>query len=133
MRVLARDRAEPAVRARDRVAAALDGEAHDVLGVEVDRVLGEARPARMLDALVDGEDGQVAGAAEAPGVEHLLDRAQHLRLPVGGGEDAVDEVASGQVEQILRDGLAGVVEERVGVGAEEVGDVRRGGGHRVGG
>jgi hypothetical protein len=56
VRVVARHRPEHAERRGDAVAAAFDGELADVRRVEVDRVRGEARPGRMLDALVDGED-----------------------------------------------------------------------------
>jgi hypothetical protein len=41
----------------------------DVLGVEVLGVGGEGRAGGVLDALVDGQDGDVAGAGEAAGVE----------------------------------------------------------------
>ena len=53
VRPLAADRAEDAERRGERVAAALDRELHEVLGVEVDGVRREARGARVLDALVD--------------------------------------------------------------------------------
>jgi hypothetical protein len=42
----------------------------DVLAVEVLRVLGEGRAGGVLDALVHGQDGDIAGAAEAAGVQH---------------------------------------------------------------
>ena len=81
------------------VAAALDGEAHEVLGVEVGGVRREARARRVLDALVDREDRHVARAGEAPRVHEPLEVAQHVAVAVAVDEDAVDEVGPGQVEQ----------------------------------
>jgi hypothetical protein len=57
--------AEDAEGAGDGVAAALDRELDDLLGVEVVRVRGERRAGRVLDALVDGQDREIAGAREA--------------------------------------------------------------------
>ena len=94
VRVLARDRAQHAEGGRDRVAAAFDGELDDVLRVEVIRVLGEAGAAGVLDALVDRQDRQIAGAAEAAVAEHALEVAEHAVVAVRNGEDAVDEVAA---------------------------------------
>ena len=51
----ARDAPEHAERRRHRVAAALDRELHDVLGIEVHRIGCERRPGRVLDALIDRE------------------------------------------------------------------------------
>ena len=73
MRVPARHGAEHAERRGDGVAPALDRELDDVRGVEVVGVLRERRAGRVLDALVDGQDRQVAGAGEAavadPGID----------------------------------------------------------------
>ena len=70
VRVLPRDDAERAVRRGDGVAAALDRELDDVGRVEVGRVLREARAGRVLDALVDGEDREVARPAESAVIVH---------------------------------------------------------------
>jgi predicted regulator of Ras-like GTPase activity (Roadblock/LC7/MglB family) len=59
----------------------------------------------VLDALIDGEDGDISGAAEAAGVEDVLEIAQDAGGAVGGGEDAVDEIGAGEVEQIALDAL----------------------------
>ena len=40
-------------------------------------------PAGMLDALVDGQDGYVAGAREPAGVEEPLQAAEHARRTIG--------------------------------------------------
>ena len=106
VRVLARHRSEHAERRGHGVAAALDRELHDVLGVEVGRVGRERRAGGVLDALVDRQDRDVAGAAEAAGVEQRLQAPQHARRPIGLGEDAVHEVGAGQVQGVLRDRLA---------------------------
>ena len=65
----------PSVRG-DGVAAALDRELDDVLGIEVARVRGERRAGRVLDALVDRQDRDVAGAGQPAVVEERLQVAQ---------------------------------------------------------
>ena len=45
--------------------------------IEVGGVLGEAGRGRVLDALVDREDGEVARSAQAPVVVHGAEVAQH--------------------------------------------------------
>ena len=120
MRPLAADRAEDAERRGERVAAALDGELDEVLGIEVDRVRREARGARVLDALVDRQDRDVAGAGQAPAVEQPLEVAQDVGRAIGVDEDAVDEVRPRQVQVGLVEGLALVVEQEPGVVAEQL-------------
>ena len=58
---------------RDGVAATLDGEFDDLLTVEVDRVLREARTRGMFDALIDRKDRHVSGPAEPAVVVDRLD------------------------------------------------------------
>ena len=62
VRVLARDRAQNPERGCDCVAAALNGELNDIFAVEIVWILGKARAAGMLDALIDRKDREVAGA-----------------------------------------------------------------------
>jgi hypothetical protein len=63
--VLARDSAEDSKRRRHSIAAPFNGELHDILGVEVDRI-GRERCARgVLDALIDRQDRHIAGAGGA--------------------------------------------------------------------
>ena len=111
----------PKVRG-DGVAAALDGQLDDVLGVEVGGVLGEAGAGGVLDALVDRQDRQVAGAGQAAVAEQPLEVAEHAGVAVAGGEDAVDEIGAGQVQRLLGDRLADVREQAVGLGAEKLAD-----------
>ena len=89
---------EHAERRGHGVAAALDRQLHDVLGVEVGRVRRERRAGRVLDALIDRQDRHVAGAAQPAGVEQRLQAAQHARRAVRQREDAVDEVGTRQVQ-----------------------------------
>ena len=109
--VLARHDAQHAERRGDGVAAALDRQLHDVLGIEVHRVGRERRAGRVLDALVDGQDRDVAGAAQAAVIEQRL-QARSTR--VGRSDDrwsAVDEVGPRQVEALFGNGLAAVLEQ----------------------
>jgi len=80
----------------------------------------------VLDALIDGEDGEIAGAGEAAGVEHLLEVAEDRGGAIGDAEDAVDEVGAGDVEGVAGDELGFVGEEGGGGGSEEVGGGRHG-------
>ena len=120
VRPLAADRAEDAERRRERVAAALDRELDEVLGVEVDGVRREARRARVLDALVDGQDRDVARPGQAAGVDEPLQVAQHGRGTIGVDEDPVDEVRARQVQVVLGDRLALVLEQALGVVSEQL-------------
>ena len=54
-------RSQHAERGGDRVAATLDSKLHDLASVEVLRVGRERGAGRVLDALVDRQDRQVAG------------------------------------------------------------------------
>ena len=105
--------AEHAERRGDRVAAALDRQLHDVLGIEVRRVRRERRAGGMLDALVDRQDRDVAGAARAGRCRTADCRPPSTR---GGRSDAaydaVDEVRTRQVQAVLRDRPALVLQQR---------------------
>jgi hypothetical protein len=124
--VLARHRAQHAERRGDAVAAAFDGQLHDVLRVEEVRVRREGGAGGVLDALVDGQQRQVARAGQAAVVEQRLQVAQHRRLAVGLGDDAVDEVRAGQMQPRRRDAAAFVLEKFVGLVAEQFDDVGHG-------
>src|SRR3990170_2890634 len=77
----------------------------------------------MLDALIDREDGQIAGAGQAPMVVHGSQVAEHLRGAVGLHEYPIDKVGAGQLQALGRDAF-GVVREQVpGVLPEEFGVV----------
>ena len=94
-------RPERAQRGRDGAAVAGERELQQVQRVEVGRVLREARRGGVLDALVDREDGEVSGAAEAAVVEQRAEIAQHGRGAVAVGEDAAQVVGARQ-DQVLR-------------------------------
>ena len=81
----------------------------------------ERRAGRMLDALIDRQDRHVAGAAQA------AVSSSDCRLPSTRGDrsdkrvDAVDEVGTGQVQGVLRNRLA-LVLQQARVVAEDRGD-----------
>ena len=115
----------------DRIAAALDRELDDVLRIEVRRVRGERRPRRVLDALVDRQNREVAGAGEAAAIEQRLQAGQHARRPIGSAVDALDVVGPGQMQLLLRNRLALVPQQRRRVGAEDLFQSRRAARHRA--
>ena len=91
------------------------GELDDLLGIEVGRVRREARSRAVLDALIDRQDAQVAGASETPVTVHRLEVAEHLVRPV------VDhDVRPGQVQKIRVDRLAGVAQQGLGLVAKQL-------------
>ena len=121
--VLAGDGAENAEGGGDGVAAALDGELDDIFAVEIVGILGEAGACGMLDALVDGEDREIAGLAEAAGAEEPLEIGEDTNVAVGEGIDAVDEIGAGEMKAVLGNFGGFEAEERFGLGAEELFDV----------
>ena len=98
----ARDDAETAEGGGDGVAVARDGEVAQAGRVEVRRELGEAGGGRVLDALVDGEDREVAGPGQAAGAVEGAEVAQYGRRAVRVREDVVDDAGSGQGEVARR-------------------------------
>ena len=77
----------------------------------------------MLDALVDRQYRQVAAAAQAAMVEHLLKAAQHRRRTVRESDYAVDEIRARQLQAGFRDALADVAQQAFGLGAQQLDDV----------
>jgi hypothetical protein len=65
-------------------ATALDRQLDDLLAVEIGGVGGEGRSGGVLDTLVDGQDGQVAGAGEPAVREQALEAAQHTHVAIAG-------------------------------------------------
>ncbi len=115
VRVLPRDRAEDAERRGHRVAVALDRQLDDLGPVEVDGVGGKRRAGGVLDALVDRQDREVAGARQAAVVEERLQAAEDPGRPVAILPDPIDEVRPRQVQLLFRDGLGLVFEKALGV------------------
>ncbi len=116
--VFARDGAEDAEGGGDGVAAALDGQLDDIFTVEVDGVFGEAGAGGVLDALIDGENGEIAGAAEAAVMEHAAEIGDDAGIAVGVQPDAVDEIGTGKMEKVLGDFGIAETEQGIGFGAE---------------
>ena len=121
--VLAANHAKDAEGGTDGVASAFDGELDNVFGVEVGGVFGKGRTTGVLDALVDGEDAEVAGAGEATVVVHGFERAQGWIVAVAVRHHAVDKVSARQVQLGLVHGFAFVVEEAFCAVSEDVGDL----------
>ena len=92
------------------------GELDNVFRVEVGGVLGEAGAAGVFDALIDGQDGQVAGSRKAAGTEESLKVAENPGIAIAGNENAVNEVGARQMQRLLGDGLAHMFQQAVSLG-----------------
>ena len=76
----------------------------------------------MLDALIDRQDREVAGATKAPSVVHRLQITEHGHGSIRVAHHALNEVGSREVQAILVDRRAGVSEQIVGFIAEDLAD-----------
>ena len=124
VRVAPADAAEHTQGRRDAVAAALDRQPDDVLGIEVDRVRRERGRTGVLDSLVHGQDRDVAGATETAVPKQPFQARQGAVVPVGGPERPVDDVGSRHRQVILRDSGADVSEEALRLTAQQFFDAR---------
>src|SRR5581483_2508908 len=116
--VLPRHHAEHAKGGSDGVAAAFDGEADDVFGVKVIGILGEAGAAGMFDALVNGEDGEIASAGEASVIVKTREIGEDAVVAVGVGKDAVYEIRTGEMQTGFGNLGIGKAEQGFGFGAQ---------------
>src|SRR5438552_2718505 len=121
--VLARDRPEHAEGRSNGVAPSFDRESHDVLRIEVLRVGCERSAGRVLDALIDRQDGQVARTREPPVVKHSSEVAQYLRPAISRHHDTVYEVGPWQMQHLFGNGSALIGQQRFGFVAEDLLDV----------
>ena len=104
--ILTSHSAKDTVRGGHGIATAFDGQLDDVFGIEVDGVRGERCAGRVLDTLVNGEDGDVSRTSQAAVVVEGGDAVQRLRIAVGIEPNAIDGVGSRRVNQALVNGFA---------------------------
>src|SRR5208337_1176098 len=83
------------------VAAALDRQFHDVLAIEIVRILGETRAAGVLDALIHRQNGKISGAVEPPVEEHAVKIVQHAEIAIGSRVNPVDKIRAGKMQAFL--------------------------------
>ena len=121
--VAAGHRTQAAERGGDGAALPGHRQLAQVGRVEVEGVLGEAGRRRVLDALVDGQDRQVAGPTEPAVPIEGPEAAEHRRGTVGVPEDPVEEVRAREHEPFGRESLGLVMEEGVGFVTEQRGGV----------
>jgi hypothetical protein len=77
----------------------------------------------VFDALVNGEDREIACFAKAAGAEEPLEIGEHAEVTVRESVDAVNEIGAREVEALLGNFGGFEAEERFGFGAEELFDV----------
>ena len=104
------------------VAAPLDRQLHDVLGIEIGRVGRERSAAGVLDALVDRKDRDISGAGQPSTAIEPTQAHQNRRRTVGTTEDLIDMVGARLVDQLLGDALALVIQQALGLVSEELDD-----------
>src|SRR5579863_3142829 len=80
----------------DSVAACFYGELDDILRVEIHGVGGEGGAPAVLDSLVDGEDGQIAGICQSSVTDQDLEASQYLVVPAGIHPDLFYMVRGGE-------------------------------------
>jgi len=97
VRIFVSDRAKNSEGRGDRVAFAFDGELDDVFRVEIVRILGEAGSRRVLDALINGKNRDIAGMSEAPVAKDALKIGKYPNISVRCGVDAVDKIGTGKM------------------------------------
>src|SRR6266849_9292164 len=73
----------------------------------------------MLDPLVYRQDGQVTGATQSAVVEQRLQAAQGPGGPIAADPDPFHEVRAGQMELGFGNGVRGVLQEVLGIVAED--------------
>ena len=81
-------------------------------------------PAGMLDPLIDRQNRHVTGLGQPAVIDERLKAAEHARGPIRCAVDALDVVGPGQVEALLGDGLALMIEERGGFVSEDLFEIR---------
>ena len=115
VRVSARHGAQHAEGRGDGVAAAFEGEFQNVFRIEIGGIRGERSARGVLNALVHGQNRDIARAAQPSVRENPLQAAQRTDVAVGFGPDAVHGVGSRQVQRLLVDGAAYVGEVVAGL------------------
>ena len=117
--IAAGDGSQHAQRRGYAVAAAFDRQPDDIFGIEVDRIGGERRAGGVFDALVDGQDRNVARAAQPAVSQQTLQAVQRRDIAVGGCPYLLDGMRGGKVQRTLVDGFAGVGEQVFGLVAQQ--------------
>ncbi len=71
----------------------------EVFGIKIDRVRRKRRPRAVLDALINGQDGEIPCARESPVVEDSLQIPQYGNQPIAARQHAVHKIRTGQCQQ----------------------------------
>lgn len=92
--VATRDAAEDTESRTDGVTAAFDGELNDVFTIEVNWVFRKRSTGGVFDALVDGEDGDVASVGEAARAVEALEIGKDAVAAVRGAESVFNPIGA---------------------------------------
>jgi hypothetical protein len=77
----------------------------------------------MLDALIDRQNRHVSGAAKPPVIDQLLQARKHPSGPIGERKDSIDGIRTRQMERLLRNRLARVIEQLSSIAAQDRFDI----------
>src|SRR5438477_10200307 len=66
----------------------------------------------MLDALIYGQDREIARPGEPPVIKERLQSAQDRRIAITVRPDAINEIRAGRMDLVFRDCLRSMVEQR---------------------
>lgn len=76
----------------------------------------------MFDPLVHREDREVPGSCEPAMIGQGLQGTQHRDRTIGAEVQSVHKVRTGQVQRLLGDAGAAVLQQALGIVAEQLGD-----------
>ena len=103
VRIAARHGAQHAESRCYGVAAALKSEKEDIFRIEIVGIRSERSPGRMLDALIHGQDRDVARATQPAVRKDALQVAERRKIAIRSAPDAIHRIGTGQMEPLARD------------------------------
>src|SRR6185437_1830868 len=89
----------------------LDRELDDVVRIEILRIRRKRSSGRVLDSLIDRQDRYISCAGETTGRIDRVQAAEDVWIAVGLHPNPVDKVTARELQVLLWDGGAGVIEQ----------------------
>ncbi len=102
----------------DSIAPPLMSQSDNRFGIKVVGIGSKRGARRVLDALVDRQDGEVTTTRQPAMVEERLETAQNANLPVAAEMHFFEPIGSRQVERFLWNVCTGVTKQLLGLFAQ---------------